>query len=201
MTTPNIAELVRATSSCSARTARRVADACQVRSLNTLTVAQLTALGATQRQAERLTAGLRLGERVHTAQSAQERGVRQPVDAVQAVRDRFDIGALEQEHFWVLALNARQKILDVFLVGVGSLAQVDVHPREVFKPLVRMSAHSCILVHNHPSNDAEPSDSDVQLTHRMAENGRMLGIPVLDHLVVTADDSVSMAALGLLPIA
>lgn len=194
--TATVIDLLRSVSSCSARTARRIADACQVRSLNGLTAAQLVALGATERQAARITAAMRLGERVHSAQSAWERPVRQPLDAAAVLRKRFDIGALEQEHFWVIALDARQQVLDVFLVGLGSLAHVDVHPREVFKPLVRMSAHSCILAHNHPSNEADPSDADLELTRRLVENGRLMGIPVLDHMIVTADDSVSLSALG-----
>jgi DNA repair protein RadC len=198
MTTPSITDLIRGASNCPLRTAKRIAAACQVRSLNSLTVSQLMVLGATQKQADRLSAAMRLGERVHTAQSARERQVRQPVDAAKAIRDRFDVGALEQEHFWVVALNARQQVLDVFVVAVGSLAQVDVHPRELFKPLVRMAAHSCIIAHNHPSNDPAPSEADVGLTHRMVEAGRLIGIPVLDHIVITADDSTSLAALGLL---
>jgi DNA repair protein RadC len=84
-------------------------------------------------------------------------------------------------------------------IAVGSLAQVDVHPREVFRPLVRSGMHSVILVHNHPSGDVEPSDADLELTRRLSDVGRLVGIPVLDHLVVTRTDSISMATLGLLP--
>lgn len=199
MNAETTADLIRATLSCSRTTADRIAEACQVRSLSTLTPSQITALGATQRQAERLSAALRLGERVHRAKSARDSGVARPADAVREIRRRFDVGTLEQEHFWVIALDARQRVLDVYTAAVGSLAHVDVHPREVFKPLVRMAAHSCILAHNHPSNDADPSDADVLLTRRLMEAGTLMGVPVLDHVVVTADASTSMAAVGLLP--
>jgi DNA repair protein RadC len=193
-----ITKLIRQASGCSKVTAQAIADACKTASLNSLSESQLTALGCKGSQAPRLLAAFRLGERVHTAQSAAEApNTRHPADAAGEIRKRFDIGALEQEHFWCIALDARQKVLDVFTVAIGSLAQVDVHPRELFKPLVRMAAHSCILAHNHPSNDAEPSDADVQLTMRMCENGKMIGIPVLDHIVITADDYCSLSSLGL----
>lgn len=195
-----IAKLVRQVSGCSKGAAEAIANACKTASLNTLSRSQLVALGCKSHQANRLRAAFRLGERVHTAQTAAEApATRKPGDAVNEIRKRFDIGGLEQEHFWVIALTARQKVLDVFTVGIGSLAQVDVHPREVFKPLVRMSAHSCVIAHNHPSNDPDPSDADVQITHRIAEVGRLVGIPVLDHLVITADDYCSLASLGLVP--
>lgn len=99
----------------------------------------------------------------------------------------------------VLGLDARQRVRLVREVAQGSLAHVDVHPREVFRPLVRAGMHSAILVHNHPSQDADPSEADIDLTHRLVEVGRLVGIPVLDHLVVTRTRSVSVAALGLMP--
>ena len=73
---------------------------------------------------------------------------------------------------------------ELFTVGQGTVAQVDVHPREVFCPLVRMRAHSCIIAHNHPSGDPTPSDADIHLTSRLVEVGTLLGVPVLDHLVL-----------------
>jgi DNA repair protein RadC len=83
-------------------------------------------------------------------------------------------------------------------IAMGSLASVQVHPREVFRPLVQAGMHAAILVHNHPSGEPDPSDADVELTHRMGEVGRVLGIPVLDHIVVTRASTVSLAELGLL---
>ena len=196
-TAVSITDLIRQTAGCSKATANAIANVCRTSSLNSLSQSQLLALGCKGTQAARLLAAFRLGERVHTAQSAREATTRAPADAVAVLRERFDIGALEQEHFWCIALDSRQNVLDVFTVAVGSLAQVDVHPRELFKPLVRMAAHSCIIAHNHPSNDPSPSEADVELTHRMVENGKMIGIPVLDHIVIAADDYCSLTALGL----
>jgi DNA repair protein RadC len=76
------------------------------------------------------------------------------------------------------------------------MAQVDVHPRELFRPCIREGIHSVILAHNHPSGDCEPSEADVELTKRMCEVGRLVAIPVLDHLIVTDSEHCSLAALG-----
>lgn len=112
---------------------------------------------------------------------------------------KASLGAEEQESFLLLGLDARQRVRMVRRVALGSLAQVDVHPREVFRPLIRESMHAAIVVHNHPSGEPAPSHADLELTARLAEVGRLLGIPILDHLIVTRDRHVSVAALGLLP--
>jgi DNA repair protein RadC len=74
----------------------------------------------------------------------------------------------------------------------GGLSEVHVRAREVFRPLVLDSAHACVVVHNHPSGDPEPSGDDIALTRRLVEAGKVLGIPVLDHLVVGAAGYVSL---------
>jgi DNA repair protein RadC len=196
----DLVALVSRVAGCNKKVAGAIVSSCEPQSLNTLEVSQLVSLGCSVGQASRFRAAMRLGERVHIAQSARDAAVSvcTPTRAVRAIRDRFDIGSLEQEYFWAIALDSRQKVLDVFTVAIGSLAEVNVHPRELFKPLVRMSAHSCLLAHNHPSNDASPSGADIELTVRMQEVGRMLGIPVLDSLVITSDDATSLAASGLI---
>ncbi len=142
-------------------------------------------------------AAFELARRLAAASLPDGVAVRDPADVIRHARSL--VGDAPQENFMVMGLDSRQRIKMVRTVAVGSLAQVDVHPREVFRPLVRSGMHSVILVHNHPSGDPSPSDADVHLTRRMAEVGRLMGIPVLDHLVVTADDGVSLAALGLVP--
>jgi DNA repair protein RadC len=143
-----------------------------------------------------LSAAFELGRRAAQIRLPYASPLRTPNDVSAYLRAR--IGHAEREEFVVLGLDARQRVRLVRQVAVGSLAQVDVHPREVFRPLVRSGMHSVILVHNHPSGDVEPSDADLELTRRLSEVGRLVGIPVLDHLVVTRTDSISMASLGLL---
>lgn len=103
----------------------------------------------------------------------------------------------EQEHFVVLLLNTRQRILSARVIGVGTINKVEVHPREIFRDAVRMSAHAIILGHNHPSEDPTPSDADTDLTRRMVAAGKLIGIPVLDHVIVTTTAHVSLAGIGL----
>ena len=105
----------------------------------------------------------------------------------------------EQESFVALYLDARQRVILSALVSVGSLSHVDVHPREIFRDAIRIGAHSIIVGHNHPSGDLSPSDADVEITKRLVDVGRLVGIPVLDHLIVaTPGQCVSLASLGCL---
>lgn len=119
-----------------------------------------------------------------------------PADVARLVRARL-LGAT-QEHFFCVGLTSRHRVLCVQEVARGSLSQVDVHPRELFRPAVRAGAHALLLAHNHPSGDPQPSDADIAMTHRMMEVGRVVGIPVLDHVVVASAGFVSLAALGVL---
>lgn len=121
--------------------------------------------------------------------------IRSPADLAGYLRKRF--GAETQERFIVIALDSRQRVLFVKIVAIGSLAQVDTHPREIFRPCIRQGAHSILMAHNHPSGDCGPSQADVKLTHRMCEVGKLVGIPVLDHLVFSEHDHCSLASLGL----
>ena len=121
-----------------------------------------------------------------------------PLFGERLFREHLDIGLQEQESFMVAVLDARQKPLAVTTVAVGSLSQVDTHPREVFKEAVRIAGHSIIMAHNHPSGDYGPSESDIELTDRMVLAGQILGIPILDHLILTKDGAFSFAAKRLL---
>ena len=91
---------------------------------------------------------------------------------------------LDREHFWALALSTKNRLLRMVEVSVGSLNTSIVHPRELFKDAVRVSAASIVVVHNHPSGDPTPSSADLQLTRRLARAGEVLGIEVLDHVVI-----------------
>ena len=108
------------------------------------------------------------------------------------------LALLSQEVFAVLALDGKHRALGLRRVAQGSANSVEVHPREVFGPLIREGAAATIVAHNHPSGDPEPSDEDRVLTSRLGRAGELLGIPVLDHLVVGAGGYVSMAERGLL---
>jgi DNA repair protein RadC len=94
---------------------------------------------------------------------------------------------LDREAFWVLLLDGKNKLIGINVVALGSLTACVVHPREVFKPAILGNAASVVLVHNHPSQEPEPSEDDVALTRRLREAGSLLGIKVLDHVIVTGE--------------
>lgn len=94
------------------------------------------------------------------------------------------VAGLQQEVFIVVGVDVRNGLLDVVEVARGSVVGVEVHPREVFRPLIRMSAAGGVLVHNHPSGDPTPSHEDIALTRRLREVGSLLGIPIIDHVVI-----------------
>lgn len=90
----------------------------------------------------------------------------------------------DRENFYVLHINAKNKIISRELVSLGTLTNSPVHPREVFKGAILSNAFSVILVHNHPSGDPTPSIDDLQITERLERVGVLVGIKVLDHVIV-----------------
>ncbi len=91
---------------------------------------------------------------------------------------------LKQEHFYVVFLDVRNKVIGDKLISIGTLNSAVIHPREVFKEAIKRSAKAIILVHNHPSGNKEMSLEDIEVTNKMKEVGELVGIDVLDHLVV-----------------
>jgi DNA repair protein RadC len=94
------------------------------------------------------------------------------------------LAGLQQEMFLAIGIDVRNRLLEVVEVARGSVHGVEVHPREVFRPLIRMAASGAIVVHNHPTGDPTPSYEDVALTRRLREVGDLVGIPVVDHVIV-----------------
>jgi len=140
-------------------------------------------------------AAVELSRRIARAELPYRTTLRGPDDVARFARSQWGDSACER--FALIGLDARSRVMLVRDVALGSLAHVDVHPREVFGPLVRAAAHSCIVIHNHPSGEPEPSQADIDLTRRLVDVGRLLGVPVLDHLIVTRTRSVSLAGLGM----
>ena len=96
-----------------------------------------------------------------------------------------NMGHGDRESFYVLHLDTRHRVDGIEEVSKGVLGGVEVHPRETFKSAILNNAAAIILLHNHPSGDASPSTDDMNLTERLVEGGKLLGIPVLDHVIVT----------------
>jgi len=99
---------------------------------------------------------------------------------------------LEQEHLRVVCLNGKNRVLAITTVFVGTLDTSLVHPREVFKEALRRTAKSIILVHNHPSGLPEPSKEDIEITKRIAQAGKVIGIEMLDHIIIGDGEFISL---------
>jgi len=97
-----------------------------------------------------------------------------------------------KEHFYVLFLDTKNRILREDLISVGTLNASLIHPREVFNPAIQASCNSVVLVHNHPSGDCEPSLNDKEVTKMLVSAGELIGINVLDHIIIGKDDYLSM---------
>ena len=93
--------------------------------------------------------------------------------------------AKRQEHFLAVTLDGTQNVLRVNLVSVGILNRTLIHPREIFYRAIKDNACALILVHNHPSGDLNPSREDREATERLVKGGQLMGIPVLDHLIIS----------------
>jgi DNA repair protein RadC len=102
----------------------------------------------------------------------------------------------EVESFVVLLLNTRKRIKGHHLVSIGSLNEVAAHPREVFRAAVIAAAHVVALMHNHPSGEVQPSQSDISVTRLLVNAGKTLRIEVVDHIIVGHNRHCSLRELG-----
>lgn len=154
---------------------------------------QVAGIGSAR--AARIAAGFELGRRaIETEQRRDVLGA--PEDVFRIVGPRL-VG-VQQEIFFAIGIDIRNRLLDIVEVARGTVHGVEVHPREVFRPLVRMAAAGAILVHNHPSGDPTPSAADVDLTERLRDVGDLVGIPIVDHVVIgeTGFQSVAEWSFG-----
>ncbi len=119
-----------------------------------------------------------------------------PADVHAHFRER--LADERREHFMVLLLDGRHRVMGEAQVSQGTLTASLVHPREVFRVAVREAAAALVLVHNHPSGDPTPSSEDRSVTRRLMEAGELLGIRVVDHVVVAAEGFCSFSEAGLL---
>ncbi len=105
----------------------------------------------------------------------------------------------DKEHYWVLGLDVKNRIIYVDLSTLGTLTNSVVHPRETFRLAVNKGIANIILAHNHPSGDVSPSKDDIAMTKRIKEAGDILGIRVIDHIIIALDGQhYSMTETGII---
>lgn len=133
-------------------------------------------------RAARVVAGIELGRRCLAAGPETRPRLASPADVAAYLLPRHAGHAVER--FGLVLLDTRQRVLKTVLISIGSLDASVVHPREVFREAVAVSAASLVLFHNHPSGDPTPSPDDLALTKHLARAGEVMGIRVLDHVIL-----------------
>ncbi|KIL41020.1 hypothetical protein SD70_09325 [Gordoniibacillus kamchatkensis] len=162
--------------------------------MNAERIMRIRGIGAAK--ALQVQAGIELGRRIARSAAGDKLTIRSPRDAAELMMDEMRF--LRKEHFVCLFLNTKNHLIAKETLSIGSLNASIVHPREVFRAAIERGSASIICLHNHPSGDPTPSREDIDLTARLDEAGRLLGIEVLDHIVIGDSRWISLKEQGLL---
>ncbi len=165
--------------------------------IDSASIEEMTRIGGIGRsKAISIKAGLEIARRFSVS-SKDEKTVLRTSEDVMSVYLR-QMKNLKKEVFKVVLLNTKGRLIKDVTVSEGGLTSSMAHPREVFSPAIRESAHSVILVHNHPSGDPSPSDDDINITRRLQEVGKLMDIHVVDHIIVGDNQYYSFVDEGLI---
>jgi len=163
--------------------------------LEEATIEEMTAIkGIGVAKGVTLLAAIELGRRIRQYVPEDRYIIRSPKDGANFVME--SMRHLNQEHLIVLFLDTKNRIIHKQTIFIGSLNASIVHPREIFREAVKRSAASIICVHNHPSGDPTPSQEDIQVTKRLVEAGKIMGIELLDHIIIGNQKYVSLKEKG-----
>ena len=152
--------------------------------------------GIGEAKAVELLAAIEIGRRVAAAVEESRPAIRGPEDAARIMIPRLRDHT--HEVFYVLVLDAQNRLKRDVELSRGTLNASLVHPREVYKIAIDNLAASIIAVHNHPSGNPEPSREDIEITRQLAEAGKIVGVPLHDHIIVAGDRFTSCAERGLI---
>lgn len=147
-------------------------------------------------KAAQIKAAIEIGKRLASLSQSERPVIKYPGDVRNLLME--EMRYLDKEYFKIILLNIKNQVIHVEDVSVGSLNSSIVHPREIFKIAIRRSSAALILVHNHPSGDPTPSGEDVEITRRLVESGKLLGIDVLDHVIIGDGRYTSLKEKGLI---
>jgi DNA repair protein RadC len=168
-----------------------------VKAISQATIEELSQIkGIGLAKAAQIKACFELGKREDLEIEMINFDIKNPESVVKAIRASIKDKA--KEHFKLILLNPRNKIIRISTISIGTLNASLVHPREVFKDAIVHSAASVVLAHNHPSGDPEPSEDDVTITKRLIEAGKILGIEVIDHIIIAKNGFFSFKEKGLI---
>ncbi len=152
--------------------------------------------GIGEAKAISIIASLELGRRRRTADVLEKAKIGGSKDAFQILQLKLE--DLPHEEFWVMLLNRANKVIDTKLVGRGGVSSTVVDSKVIFSFALESLASGIILAHNHPSGNLKPSNSDIRLTKKIVDAGKIMEVPVLDHIIVGDNDYFSFADEGLI---
>ncbi len=162
-----------------------------LKGLQTASFHELAAIkGIGPAKAAQIKAAIELGRRLSIEKPQEKTIINSPDDAANLVK--FEMSGLVREEIWVVLLDTRNRVIDIEKVYVGSLNSAFARTAELFKAAIQRNAASVIAIHNHPSGDPEPSPEDIAMTRNLVQSGKLLDIPLLDHLVIAGDRYVSL---------
>lgn len=152
--------------------------------------------GIGQAKACQLLAIAEISKRFRTYKSGEAYKITKPKDAADYVMESMRY--LKQECLKVIMLNTKNMIISLMEVSLGTLNSSIVHPREVFCQAIKKNSAAIIICHNHPSGDPTPSNEDINITHRLKESGKLLGIDLIDHIIIGNGSYISLKEKGIL---
>ena len=165
--------------------------------LKNITVSKLqTIKGIGTVKAIELVAAIELGKRIFVTSNSSLNIFNNALDIWRGTKELFY--DKKQEYFYALYFNNKKELLAKKLLFLGTVNKSIVHPREIFKEAYLLSASSIVCIHNHPSGDTKPSKEDIYFTNNLVKIGRIQGIPVLDHIIVSNKSFYSFFANGLI---
>lgn len=147
--------------------------------------------GIGESQAGKILACLEISNRLseHNAISKKGNAITTPEILFDQIKNK--VTNYFKEHFFVCSLDTRNNLIAIDEISVGTLTASLVHPREAFEMAIRRHAAHIIIAHNHPSGETEPSEDDLKITKRLVDAGKVMGIEVLDHLIITKTSYLS----------
>jgi DNA repair protein RadC len=133
-------------------------------------------------KATTILAAVELGRRVFQGRPLERMLIDSPASAAQALGQ--DLMWQAQEHFALVMLDVKNRLLATKIITIGTATETLIHPREIFREAIKQGANRLIVAHNHPSGSLEPSPEDLNLTQLLLQGGQFLQVPVLDHLIL-----------------
>lgn len=151
--------------------------------LSNVSLEQLTEIkGIGECKAAQILAAIEIGKRISRWKADDKVKITSPMVMANLMMD--EMRYLDKEYFNIAILDTKNQVLSIENISIGTLNASIVHPRDVFNMAIKKNANAIILLHNHPSGDPQPSNEDINITHRLVDVGNLVGIKVLDHIII-----------------